>query len=70
MVRHICSWVKSTRLALFILFLRFIKKLLTNAKIGVADLHGQVGGQVVHQSVSQLWIGIAQHDQFVTRDDK
>ena len=40
-----------------------------DAQVGIPYFHCQVGGQVVHQTIAQLRIGIAKHHHSVARQD-
>ena len=47
-----------------------IEKFFADAQIGVANFHGQVRCQVVHQAIAQLRIGFTEHDEFVARNNQ
>ena len=46
-----------------------VEQLFADAQVGASNFQAQVGGQVAHQPVAKLRVGIAQQDQFVARND-
>jgi hypothetical protein len=46
------------------------EQLLPDRQVGIAELEGQVGGDVAHQRIAQLGAVVAQLDQLVAGDDQ